>query len=139
MPSGVALARLTSHVSRLTSLVPRIPDGETFCRWAERAIGAHSYRQSSLIPDTGWRHVSMNFSASSQANALADGATSFTFYKQGGEPIDGDWTHFFHNTNDISSSYSDFHAFLLTSNGSGYDMFRGVADEFRVRGENSTA
>ena len=99
----------------------------------------HSHRQSSLIPDTGWRHVSMNFSGSEQATALADGTTSFSFSVQGGTPLDGNWTHFFHNANDISSSYSDFHAFSLTSNGSGDDMFKGVADEFRVRGENSTA
>ncbi len=99
--------------------------------------GGHSYRQSSLIPDTGWRHVSMNFSGSAQANALADGTTAFTFSKQGGSSIDGNSTHFFHNVND-GSDYADFHAFSLTSHGSGAEAFKGYADEFRVRGENST-
>ena len=99
--------------------------------------GGHSNRQSSLIPDTGWRHVSMNFSGSAQANALADGTTSFTFSRQGGSSVDGNSTHFFHNVND-GSDYADFHAFSLTSHGSGAEAFKGYADEFRVRGENST-
>lgn len=100
--------------------------------------GGHSYQQSTLIPATGWRHVSMNFSGSDQANALADGVTSFTFWKQGGSSIDGNGGHFFHNVND-GSIYADYHALSLTSHGSGSDMFKGYADEFRLRGENSTA
>ena len=99
--------------------------------------GGHSYQQSSLIPATGWRHVSMNFSGSTQANALADGADSFTFWRQGGSSFDGDSSHFFHNVND-GSIYADYHALSLTSHGSGSDMFKGYADEFRLRGENST-
>ena len=100
--------------------------------------GGHSDQRSSLVPETGWRHVSMNFSASSAATALADGTESFTYdYHRGGTPADGNTAHFFHNVND-GSSYADFHAFSLTSNGSGADAFKGYADEFRVRGENST-
>lgn len=99
--------------------------------------GGHSYRQSSLVPDAGWRHVSMNFSGSAQATALADGVTTFRFTKQGGSSIDNDSTHFFHNVND-GSIYADYHALSLTSHGSGSDMFKGYADEFRLRGENST-
>lgn len=99
--------------------------------------GGHSHRQSSLVPDTGWRHVSMNFSGSVQANALADGATSFTFWRQGGSSVDGDSSHFFHNVND-GSIYADYHALSLTSHGDGKDVFKGYADEFRLRGENST-
>jgi len=99
--------------------------------------GGHSYRQSSLVPDAGWRHVSMNFSGSAQATALADGVTTFRFSRQGGSSVDGDSTHFFHNVND-GSIYADYHALSLTSHGSGSDMFKGYADEFRLRGENST-
>ena len=99
--------------------------------------GTHSYRESSLIPSGGWRHVSLNFSATAQANALADGATSYTFSKQGGTPVDGNGTHFFHNVAD-GSNYADYHALSLTSQASGSDMFKGVADEFRLRGENSS-
>lgn len=36
------------------------------------------------------------------------------------------------------SIYADYHALSLTSHGSGSDMFKGYADEFRLRGENST-
>ena len=79
----------------------------------------------------------MNFSGSTQANALADGADSFTFWRQGGSSFDGDSSHFFHNVND-GSIYADYHALSLTSHGSGSDMFKGYADEFRLRGENST-
>ena len=100
--------------------------------------GGHSYQNSSLVPATGWRHVSMNFSGSEQANALADGETVFTFWRQGGSSIDGDSSHFFHNVGD-GSIYADYHALSLTSHGSGSDMFKGYADEFRLRGENSTA
>lgn len=99
--------------------------------------GGHSYKNESLVPATGWRHVSMNFSGSTQANALADGADSFTFWRQGGSSVDGDSSHFFHNVND-GSIYADYHALSLTSHGSGSDMFKGYADEFRLRGENST-
>lgn len=99
--------------------------------------GGHSHRQSSLVPDAGWRHVSMNFSGSAQATALADGVTTFRFSRQGGSSVDGDSTHFFHNVND-GSIYADYHALSLTSHGSGSDMFKGYADEFRLRGENST-
>ena len=100
--------------------------------------GGHSHRQSSLVPDAGWRHVSMNFSGSAQATALADGVTTFRFSRQGGSSVDNDSTHFFHNVND-GSIYADYHALSLTSHGSGSDMFKGYADEFRLRGENSTA
>ena len=100
--------------------------------------GGHSYRNASLIPDTGWRHVSMNFSGSEQANALADGATKFAFSRQGGSSVDGNSTHFFHNVND-GSIYADYHALSLTSHGNGEFPFKGLADEFRLRGENSTA
>ena len=99
--------------------------------------GGHSYQQSSLIPATGWRHVSMNFSGSAQANALADGTDSFTFWRQGGSSVDGNSGHFFHNVND-GSIYADYHALSLTSHGDGKDVFKGYADEFRLRGENST-
>ena len=99
--------------------------------------GGHSHRQSSLVPDAGWRHVSMNFSGSAQATALADGVTTYRFSLQGGSSVDGDSTHFFHNVND-GSIYADYHALSLTSHGSGSDMFKGYADEFRLRGENST-
>ena len=100
--------------------------------------GGHSYQNSSLVPATGWRHVSMNFSGSEQANALADGETVFTFWRQGGSSIDGNSTHFFHNVGD-GSIYADYHALSLTSHGNGSEMFKGYADEFRLRGENSTA
>jgi len=99
--------------------------------------GGHSHRQSSLVPDAGWRHVSMNFSGSAQATALADGVTTFQFSRQGGSSVDGDSTHFFHNVND-GSIYADYHALSLTSHGNGESPFKGYADEFRVRGENST-
>ena len=99
--------------------------------------GGHSHRQSSLVPDAGWRHVSMNFSGSAQATALADGVTTFRFSRQGGSSVDGDSTHFFHNVND-GSIYADYHALSLTSHGNGESPFKGYADEFRVRGENST-
>ena len=93
--------------------------------------GGHSYRQSSLVPDAGWRHVSMNFSGSAQATALADGVTTFRFSLQGGSSVDGDSTHFFHNVND-GSIYADYHALSLTSHGSGSDMFKGYADDRRT-------
>ena len=100
--------------------------------------GGHSYQNSSLVPATGWRHVSMNFSGSEQANALADGETVFKFWRQGGSSIDGNSTHFFHNVAE-DTIYADFHALSLTSHGNGSEMFKGYADEFRLRGENSTA
>ena len=100
--------------------------------------GGHSYQNGSLVPASGWRHVSVNFSGSAPANALADGATAFTFSRHGGTSIDGNNTHFFHNVND-GSEYADFHALSLTSHGSGSDKFKGFADEFRLRGVNSDA
>jgi hypothetical protein len=101
--------------------------------------GGHSAQLSTLVPATGWRHVSMNFSASAAATALADGSETFAYtWHKGGTPIDGDGSHFFHNVNESNSSWADFHAFSLTSHGSGAEAFKGYADEFRVRGENST-
>ena len=100
--------------------------------------GGHSHQHGSLIPASGWRHVAVNFSGTAQANALADGATAFTFSRQGGQSIDGNNTHFFHNAND-GSAYADFHALSLTSHGNGSETFKGYADEFRLRGVNSDA
>ncbi len=100
--------------------------------------GIHCVKQESLIPTSGWRHVSVNFSGTDQANALADGETAYTFWQGGGTSIDGNNGHFFHNVND-GSTFADYHALSLTSHGDGSELFKGYADEFRLRGENSTA
>lgn len=98
----------------------------------------HCGQKSDLIPSTGWRHVSVNFSATTQANALADGETAYTFWRAGGYPYDGQYGCFYHNVNE-GTSYADYHALSLTSHGDGGSQFLGYADEFRLRGENSTA
>lgn len=101
--------------------------------------GGHSDQKSTLIPMTGWRHVSMNFSATSTATAIADGTNSFSFtVHKGGTPIDGYGSHFYHNVNEPNSSWADFHAFSLVSLGDGTQWHTGYSDEFRLRGENST-
>ncbi|MBQ6102455.1 MAG: hypothetical protein IJL06_02170, partial [Kiritimatiellae bacterium] len=99
-------------------------------------------QQNFAMLSTGWQHFTVNFSATEQANALVNGTTELTFRAGGGTGADGDNTHFFHNTaqtNDDHLAVADFHAFSLTSRGTDNGLaFTGLADEFRVRGRNSS-
>ena len=104
--------------------------------------GIHSNQRKNYVPTSGWHHLAVNFRNDGSPVAVVDGETSLSFWRGGGDAIDGNNSHFFHNAADttyMNDTYRLFAKLSLTSRGDGNASYTAFADEFRFRrGGSST-
>ncbi len=104
--------------------------------------GMHSNQRQNFVPASDWHHLVVNFRNDGSPVVVVDGETSLSFWRGGGDAIDGNNSHFFHNASDttyMNDTYRSFAKLSLTSRGDGNSSYTAFADEFRFRrGGSST-
>ncbi len=104
--------------------------------------GMHSNQRQNFVPVDGWHHLAVNFRNDGSPVVVLDGETVLSFWRGGGDPIDGVSSHFFHNATDttyMNDTYRSFAKLSLVSRGDGNASYTAFADEFRFRrGGSST-
>ena len=104
--------------------------------------GIHSNQRQNFVPASDWHHLVVNFRNDGSPVVVVDGETSLSFWRGGGDAIDGNNSHFFHNASDttyMNDTYRSFAKLSLTSRGDGNSSYTAFADEFRFRrGGSST-